>query len=82
VFWRKSVQDGVYGLGVNLLRSGLANQDRYIGSQPSLGVYWQADRHFSLSAACTPFIVGPFLTHSAPPGRDVSYAAIWAGYKF
>jgi len=82
VFWRKSLQDGVYGLGVNLLRSGLVNQNRYIGSQPSLGVYWQADRHFSLSAAYTPFIVGSFLTHSAPPGRDVSYAAIWAGYKF
>lgn len=40
-FWRQSLQDGVYGLGVNLLRSGIANGERYIGSQPSMGIYWQ-----------------------------------------
>jgi hypothetical protein len=81
-FWRQSLQDGVYGLGVNLLRSGLENQARHIGSQPSMGVYWQANRHFSVSAAYTHFFVGPFLTESATPGRDVNYAAVWATYKF
>jgi hypothetical protein len=80
--WRESLQDGVYGLGVNLLRSGVENQARYIGSQPSMGVYWQANRHFSLSGAYTHFFVGPFLTESATPGRDVNYAAVWATYKF
>jgi hypothetical protein len=81
-FRRESLQDGVYGLGVNLLRSGIENQARVIGSQPSVGVNWQVDRHFSLSAAYTHFFVGPFLTESATPGRDVNYAAIWATYKF
>jgi hypothetical protein len=80
--WRESLQDGVYGLGVNLLRSGLENQARYIGSQPSTGIYWQVNRHFSLSAAYTHFFAGPFLTESASPGRDVDYAATWATYKF
>jgi alginate export protein len=59
-FWRTSLQDGVYGLGVNLLRSGLVNQNRYIGSQASTGIYWQANRHLSISAAYTHFFVGPF----------------------
>jgi hypothetical protein len=81
-FWRESLRDGVYGLGVNLLRSGLENQARYIGNQPSTGVSWQANRHFNLSAAYAHFFVGPFLTESATPGRDVDYAAIWASYKF
>jgi hypothetical protein len=71
----------VYGLGVNLLRSGLQAQPRYIGSQPSMGIYWQANRHFSMSAACTHFFAGLFLTESPSPGRDVNYAAIWASYK-
>lgn len=81
-FWRQSLQDGIYGLGVNLLRSGFANQDRYVGSQPSIGIYWQVDRHLSLAAAYTHFFAGPFLTHGASPGRSVDNPAIWADYKF
>lgn len=72
----------MYGLGVNLLRSGLDNQSRHIGSQPSVGIYWQLNRHFSLSAAYTHFSVGPFLIESVTPGRNVNYAAIWATYEF
>jgi hypothetical protein len=82
VFWRTSLQDGVYGLGVNLLRSGLVNQERYMGSQPSLGIYWQVNRHCSLSATYAHFLVGPFFTQGASPGRDVDSAAVWATYKF
>lgn len=81
-FWRTSLQDGVYGLGVNLLRSGAVNQNRYIGSQASTGIYWQADRHLSISAAYTHFFVGPFFTQGASPGRNVDNAAIWTTYKF
>jgi Alginate export len=81
-FWRKSLEDGVYGLGVNLLWSALDNRNRYIGSQPSAGMYWQANRHIGLAGAYTHFSVGPFLTQRASPGRNVDYAAIWASYKF
>lgn len=81
-FWRESLEDGIYGLGVNLLWSGLNNRNRYIGRQPSAGVYWQASRHIGVAAAYTHFLVGPFLTDRASPGKDVDYAAIWASYKF
>ena len=81
-FWRESLEDGVYGLGVNLLRSGLDNRDRYVGSQPSAGVYCQPSRHIGIGAAYTYFSVGPFLVNSASPGKDVDYAAVWASYKF
>jgi hypothetical protein len=81
-FWRQSLSDGVYGLGVNLLRSGSANSDRYIGSQPSVGIYWQASRHFSLSAAFTHFFLGSFFTQGASPGQAVDNPALWASYKF
>jgi hypothetical protein len=81
-FWRESLEDGIYGLGVNLLQSGLDNRNRYVGSQPSAGVQWQPSPHVSVAAAYAHFSVGPFLTHSAHPGKDVDYAAIWASYKF
>jgi hypothetical protein len=81
-FWRTSLQDGVYGLGINLLVSGQGNSGRYIGNQPSVGVYWNAGRHLSVSTAYAHFLVGTFLAKASPPGRDVDYAAVWTTYKF
>src|SRR5258708_2468092 len=81
-FWRTSLQDGVYGLGINLLVSGQGNSGRYIGNQPSVGVYWNAGRHLSVSTAYAHFLVGTFLAKASPPGRDVDYAAVSTTYKF
>jgi hypothetical protein len=82
VFWRKSLQDGVYGLGVRLLVSGQGNSARYVGSQPSVGVYWKASRHLSVSAAYAHFYIGSFLLEASPRGKDTDYAAVWTTYKF
>jgi len=81
-FWRTSLEDGVYGLGVNLLVPGQRNSGRYIGNQPSVGVYWNASRHLSISTAYGHFFVGRFMTRASPPGKPVDYAAVWATYKF
>jgi hypothetical protein len=82
VFWRTSLQDGLYGPGVNLLASGQGNSERYVGSQPSIGVYWNASRHLSLSTTYAHFYVGSFLMNASPLGKDVNYAAVWTTYKF
>jgi len=81
-FWRNSLYDGVYGLGVNLLRTGQESRERYIGSQPSASVVWHAGRHLDLSLAYAYFAAGSFLTHSATPGRDVQYTSAVLDYKF
>jgi hypothetical protein len=71
-FWRTSLQDGVYRLGINLLVSGQANSGRYIGNQPSAGVYWNAGRHLSVSAAYAHFFSAHFwLRHPARPRRGL-----------
>ena len=57
VFWRTSLQDGIYGPGVSLLVSGKGNSERYVGSQPSVGTYWRANRHISVSTAYAHFYV-------------------------
>jgi hypothetical protein len=81
-FWRTSLRDGVYDLATNLLVSGKDNRERYVGSQPSVGVYWQVNRHLLLSAAYDHFFAGPFLRKATPPRRSVDYAAAWLTYKF
>ena len=82
VFWRTSLQDGIYGPGVNLLVSGQGNSERYVGSQPSVGAYWKASRHISVSAVYAHFFVGSFLMNASPQGKNVNYAAVWTTYKF
>jgi hypothetical protein len=81
-FWRTSLRDGIYGLAVNLLVSGKGNPERYVGSQPSVGVYWQFNRHLLLSAVYNHFSAGPFLVKATPPRRSVDYAAAWMTFKF
>jgi hypothetical protein len=82
IFWRTSLQDGVYGLGINLLITGRGYSERYIGNQPTVGVYWNATRHLSVSTAYGHFFVGSFLAQPSPPGKDVNYAGVWTTYKF
>jgi hypothetical protein len=82
IFWRTSLRDGIYDLATNLLVSGNGNLERYVGSQPSAGVYWQINRSLSLSAAYGHFVAGSFLVKASPPRRSVDYAAAWATHKF
>ncbi len=82
IFWRTSLRDGVYSLASNLLVSGNGNLERYVGSQPSVGVLWQINRHVSLSAAYGHFFAGPFLLKASPPRQSVDYAAVWLTHKF
>jgi hypothetical protein len=39
------------------------------------------DRHLSLNATAAYFWAGDFFA-SSQPGNDVTYAALWASYKF
>jgi hypothetical protein len=82
VFWRTSLQDGLYGLGVNLLVSGQDSPERYVGSQASVGVYWEASHHLSVSVAYAHFYLGSFLMKASPRSKDTDYAAVWTTYKF
>jgi hypothetical protein len=81
-FWRTRLNDGVYDLATNLLVSGKDNRERYVGSQPSVGVYWQYNRHLLLATAYDHFFAGPFLHKAIPRRRSVDYLAAWLQYKF
>ena len=81
-FWRQSLEDGVYGLGVNLIVPGRGNSKRFLGNKPTVGLYWRPDRHLEVSAAYAYFIAGPFLTQASPTGKNAGYAGVWTTYKF
>jgi hypothetical protein len=80
-FWRESLADGVYGVPGTLLRAGNSAEGRYLGDQVEGYLTWQADRHLSLNATLAYFAVGSFFQTSMP-GKDITYGAGWATYKF
>jgi alginate export protein len=80
-FWRESTGDGIYGNGLNLLRSGQTSLARYIGSQPTVLVEWKVNSHLTLEAAWTYFFAGRFLKETVP-GRNLDYITARVTYKF
>lgn len=80
-YWRQSLRDGVYGIPGNLLRTGLKSQARFAGHQPGVEINWQFDRHTTFTLNYARFFTGRFLRET-PPGRNTTYIAVWATYKF
>lgn len=80
-FWRESLNDGIYGIAGNLVRTGRLSRARYIGTQASAKVEFQADRHTSFLLEYLHFFPGPFLQQT-PPARNVNFVTAWVAYKF
>jgi Alginate export len=80
-YWRESSADGVYSVPGTLLRPGTSAEGQYLGAQVEGYLTWQADRHLSLNATLAYFATGSFFETSAP-GKDITYGATWATYKF
>jgi hypothetical protein len=80
VFWRYSVDDGVYGSGGNVL-VGTTGGSRYIGNQLGAEVEWEVDRHTTMKLAWSRFFAGSYLEQSGR-GYDVDFVGAWAQYKF
>jgi hypothetical protein len=80
-FWRTRLDDGLYGVPGNLLRSGRGTSARFVGYSPGLEVHWHRDRHLSLTANIAVFTAGAFL-QEAPPAKTTTYFSAWSTYKF
>jgi hypothetical protein len=80
-FWRESLNDGIYGNAINLLRSGRTSRARFVGSQPSVQAEWQINRHVTWLGLFSYFFAGPFLRET-DPGHNVNYVTSWITYKF
>src|SRR5262249_33941085 len=80
VFWRYSTHDGIYDNGGNVLRDADGSA-RFIGSQPSVQLHWDMDRHMTFDVVYSHFFAGDFIKDSGP-GADVDFVAAWLVYRF
>jgi len=79
-YWRESLEDGIYTPGGSVIYKGDPNLSRFVGTDLSIIVGWQATRHINISAAYTHFFAGRFIQQN--DGEDVNYGAVWASYRF
>ena len=80
--WRESLDDGVYGVALNLQVPPGASRDRYIGTFPSLSLAWQAERHLNLSLYYVACVFGDFVKESLPSQSNGNYVSAVATFRF
>lgn len=80
--WRESLDDGVYGVALNLQVPPGASSARYVGTFPSASIVWQIDRHFSLTLNYVAYLLGDFVTQSVPGQEDGNYVSAVATFRF
>ena len=79
--WRNQVDDGIYGIPGNVLRSGEGTQSKFVGQSPGIEAEWQLTAHVSLTGNASIFTAGPFVQESGP-AQTTGYLAAWATYRF
>ena len=80
--WRESLDDGVYGVALNLEVPPGASRARYTGTFPSLSLAWQVDRHWNLTLNYVACLFGDFVTEASPGQRDGNYFSAVATLRF
>ncbi len=80
--WRESLEDGVYGVALNLQVPPGASRAREVGTFPSLALAWQVDRHWNLTLNYVACLFGGFLREAAPGQRDGNYFSAVATFRF
>ena len=80
--WRESLNDGVYGVALNLQVPPGASRDRYVGTFPSASVAWQATRHLSVTLNYVAYVFGDFVKESLPNQSNGNYVSVIASFRF
>ena len=60
-YWRTSTADGIYSTDLKVLFSDTDGKHRYVGTNPSFLILYQATKHLKFEAAVTRFLSGTFL---------------------
>ncbi len=80
--WRESLDDGVYGVALNLQVPPGASRERYVGTFPSASLAWQVGRHLNLTLNYVAYLFGDFVKQSVPGQRNGSYISAVATFRF
>jgi hypothetical protein len=80
--WRESLDDGVYGVALNLQVPPGTSRERYVGTFPSVSLSWQAQRHLSFTVNYVAYVFGDFVTQSQPTQRSGNYVSAVTTFRF
>jgi hypothetical protein len=80
IWWRQSLEDGVYNVPGNLLVAAGSSDARFVGHRPGVEARWQIDRHTYIQGDYGVFFAGPFLRQSGD-AHNLNYVSFWVGYK-
>jgi hypothetical protein len=80
--WRQSLDDGVYGVSLNLQVPPGASRERYVGTFPSVSLAWQPQRHWNLALHYVAYVLGDFVKESVPGQSNGSYVCAVATFRF
>jgi hypothetical protein len=80
-YWRQSPRDGTYNAVGGFFRSGQESRARFVGHQPGVQLEWAVDSHTTVLVNYAAFVAGPYV-RATPPGRDITYLAAYAAYRF
>jgi hypothetical protein len=80
--WRESLDDGVYGVALNVQVPPGASRERYVGTFPSVSLAWQAQRHLGFTVNYVAYLFGDFVRQSIPNQRNGSYVSAVATFRF
>lgn len=75
MFWRRQLDDGIYGIPGGLARSGRGSQARFVGHSPGVEAEWQMTRRLSVTANASLFTAGPSSANRVRPARLPSWPA-------
>jgi hypothetical protein len=81
IFSRTRRSDGIYGINLNLERTGQLTRALHVGTQATVQATWSPTRHLTAVATASHFKVGRFLKET-PPGRHVFYMTTFVAYRF
>jgi hypothetical protein len=82
LFWRTSVQDGIYGfLGFPYRKAGNSGV-HYIGNSPTVIVSFQILQHITITALYATEFVNRGFFHYEKPGDDLTYVGLGINFKY
>jgi len=80
--WRQSLDDGVYGVALNLQVPPGTSRARYVGAFPTASLAWQAGTHLTLTLNYVAYLFGDFVIESLPGQKNGNYMSVVATFRF
>lgn len=81
LFWRQSLDDGIYGPGLNLVRPDGGSRARHIGTQADVALDWTVNRNLSFRFVYGLFEPGRFVEDTGP-AQTVHFVQANAVFKY